>query len=258
MKIATWNVNSIRMRKERLLAWLAARSPDVLCLQELKVEDDGFPYDEIRAAGYEATVHGQKTYNGVAILSRAPIERVSAGLRDGVDDPQARLLSGLTCGVRVLCVYVPNGGEVSGERYPYKLAWLDRLCAYLERECDPEEPLAVCGDFNIAPDDRDVNRLDEWRESVFCVPEVRARFQQLLDFGLTDCFRIHHAEGGLYTWWDYRQLGFPKNNGLRIDHVLGTRALAARCSAALIDREQRKGKQPSDHAPVIAEFAKAP
>jgi exodeoxyribonuclease III len=255
MKIATWNVNSIRARQERLLAWLKAHAPDIVCLQELKVEDDAFPHDEIRAVGYHAAVHGQKTYHGVAILSRTAPEQVCSGLCDAVEDAQARLISAVIDGVTVLSVYAPNGGEVSSERFPYKLAWLDRLAAYLKRACDPSQPLIVCGDFNIAPDDRDVARPDDWRDSVFCVPEVRAAYQKLLDFGLVDCFRRHHEEGGFYSWWDYRQLSFPKNNGLRIDHLLATHGTAARCTSAFIDREQRKGKLPSDHAPVLAEFS---
>jgi exodeoxyribonuclease-3 len=255
MKIATWNVNSIRARHERLMAWLDAHAPDVLCLQELKVEDEAFLHEEVKTAGYHAAVHGQKSYNGVAILSRTPIEQVKPGLSDGVEDPQARLLSAVVAGITVLSVYVPNGGEVGGERYPYKLAWLERFQAYVARNFDPQQPLVICGDFNIAPDDSDVARPEEWRDSVLCAPELRAMFQRLLGWGLVDCFRKHHPDGGVYSWWDYRQLAFPKGNGLRIDHVLATRGVAERCSAAVIDRNQRKGKLPSDHAPVIVELA---
>lgn len=255
MKIATWNVNSVRARKDRLLAWLAAREPDVVCLQELKIEDGAFPHEDLRAAGYHAAVHGQKTYNGVAILSRTPPEQVCPGLCDDIDDPQSRLLSAVVNGVRVLSVYAPNGGEVGSERYAYKLAWYERFHAYLERECDPSTPLLACGDFNVAPEDRDVARPETWCEGVLCTPEVRTAFQKLLAFGLIDCFRQHHEEAGFYTWWDYRQLCFPKNDGLRIDHVLATRSVAERCTGVVIDREQRKGKLPSDHAPVIAELA---
>jgi exodeoxyribonuclease-3 len=254
MKIATWNVNSIKARKDRLLAWLAKHSPDVLCLQELKVDDAGFPGDEIAQTGYQVILHGQKSYNGVAILSRALASDVQIGLGDDTDDPQARLISATLHGVRVISVYAPNGGEPSSEKFVYKLAWLDRLLAHLDRTYDPSKPLIVCGDLNIAPEDRDVARPEEWNDSVLCRPEVRAAFQRLLGWGLRDCFRTQHQEPGLYSWWDYRQLGFPKNNGLRIDHILATPAVAERCTAAHIDREQRKGKLPSDHAPVLAQF----
>jgi exodeoxyribonuclease-3 len=254
MKIATWNVNSINARKERLLAWLAQHTPDVLCLQETKVEDAAFPHEDIERAGYRAVAHGQKTYNGVAILSRVPLEQVRIGLDDGVDDPQARLIAARAESVEVLCAYVPNGGEPGSDKFAYKLAWLERLAAHLQRRYDRAAPLVLCGDLNIAPDERDVARPEEWNDSVLCAPEARAGLAKLLAWGLTDCFRQHHPEPGLYSWWDYRQLGFPKNNGLRIDHILATKPLAERCRSASIDREQRKGKLPSDHAPVIAEF----
>jgi exodeoxyribonuclease-3 len=254
MKIATWNVNSIKARKERLLAWLAQHSPDVLCLQELKLEERAFPYVEIEQAGYHATVLGQKTYNGVAILSRERPEQVRMGLGDAVEDPQARIVTAVIDGLPVVSIYVPNGGEPGSEKFAYKLAWLERFNAYLERVYDRARPLVVCGDINIAPEDRDVARPEEWNSTVLCAPEVRAAFRKLVDWGLVDCFRRHHEEPGLYSWWDYRMLGFPKNNGLRIDHILATAPIAERCSNAFIDRDQRKGKLPSDHAPVVAEF----
>jgi exodeoxyribonuclease-3 len=254
MKIATWNVNSIKARMERLVAWLAANQPDVLCLQELKLEPALFPHAELRELGYHAVVHAQKTYNGVAIVARSEPQDVLTSLDDGVDDPQARAITATVEGLRVLCVYVPNGGEPSSEKFAYKLAWMERLLAHLQKRHQTSGPLLVCGDINCAPDDSDVARPDEWRQSVLCHTEVRARFQTWLDWGLHDCFRKHHPTGGVYSWWDYRQLGFQKGNGLRIDHVLATASLAERCSAARIDREQRKGKLPSDHAPVIIEL----
>lgn len=257
MKVATWNVNSIRVRLPRLLAWLGAHAPDVLCLQEIKVPEEDFPTEELRAAGYSAAVHGQRTYNGVAILSRAPAEDVRPGLRDGSEDAQSRLLSARIDGVRVYSAYFPNGGEVDSDKWRYKLAWMERLRAHLRSHADPAEPLLLCGDFNVAPEARDVARPEEWEGTVLCHPEARAALQRLVDWGLRDTFRLHHAEGGFYSWWDYRQLGFPKNNGLRIDHVFATAPMAARCRAASIDREERKGKQPSDHAPVMAEFGPA-
>jgi exodeoxyribonuclease-3 len=254
MRVATWNVNSVKARKERLLAWLGRAQPDVLCLQELKLEDHLFPREELEQAGYVAAVHGQKTYNGVAILARKPLEHVRTGFGDGVEDPQARLLRARVEGIEICSLYVPNGAAVGSDKFAYKLQWLDRLRALLEREHDPTHELVLCGDLNIAPDDRDVARPDEWSGSVLCAPEVRAAFAGLLQWGLEDCLRKHHPDGGVYSWWDYQQLGFPKNNGLRIDHILATRALAARCAHAFVDRNERKGKLPSDHAPVVAEF----
>lgn len=261
--VATWNVNSLRMRQERLLAWLAERRPDILCLQELKMEDSLFPLMEFQAAGYRALCHGQKTYNGVAILSRsehgAP-EDVVAGMGDGDPDTEARLLSATIpgLGVRVLSAYIPNGQVVGSDKYSYKLAWLARLRRYLDARCDPQTPLVLCGDYNVAPDDRDVYDPPGWADTVICHPEVRAGFQRLLDFGLSDALRLRNQQAGLYTYWDYRQLAFPKNQGLRIDHILCTAPLAARCLDAQVDRQARKGKQPSDHAPFLARFALAP
>ncbi len=255
MKIATWNVNSVKARKERLLAWLAKHSPDVFCLQELKTEDARFPLEEVRAAGYEAALHGQKTYNGVAILSRTPMRDLRAGLDDGVDDAQARLIAATVGDLRVLSAYVPNGSEVGSDKWAYKLAWLERLAAYLERHHDPGQRLLLCGDLNIAPDDSDVARPDEWKDSVLCAPPARAAFQKLVRWGLCDVLRQAHPQGGVYSWWDYRMLGFPKNNGLRIDHILATPELAKLARSAQVDRDERKGQSPSDHAPVVAEFA---
>lgn len=255
VKIATWNVNSIRARQDRLLSWLERHRPDVLCLQELKVQDDAFPFDALQAAGYHAAAHGQKTYNGVAILSRGPLEDVERGLGDDVDDPQARLIAATTFGVRVLSIYVPNGSEVGSEKYAYKLAWLGRLERHLARRYATTDALALCGDFNVAPDDLDVARPEAWAGSVLCHGEARAALERVRSFGLFDAFRRHHPEGHVYTWWDYRMLAFPKNDGLRIDHVFVTDRVLARSTAASVDRDERKGKQPSDHAPVTIEVA---
>jgi len=252
MKLATWNVNSVRARLERLLGWLGREQADVVCLQELKVTDEEFPRLELEAAGWHAAVHGQKTYNGVAILSREPAQDVRTGFGDG--DPEARLISARVGGVRVLSVYVPNGKIVGSDKWTYKLAWLDRLRAHLGATYDAGEPLAVCGDFNVAPEDRDVARVEEWRDSVLCHEEARAKLRALVAWGLVDTIRLHHAGDGPYSWWDYRMLGFPKNNGLRIDHILATRPLADRCREAYVVRDERKGKLPSDHAPVVAVF----
>ena len=258
MKVATWNVNSVRARSDRLLRWLAAHRPDVLCLQELKVQDSEFPFETLRSAGYEAAVHGQKTYNGVAILARAGPAEVERGFGDGGDDTQARLVSARVAGIRVVSVYVPNGREVGTERWAYKLEWLRRLRAWLERRCRPDEPLVLCGDFNVAPEARDVHDPAAWEPTVLFHPEARAALEGVRSWGLADTLRLHRQEDGLYSWWDYRMLAFPKNNGLRIDLVLASAPLARMCSAASIDRDERKGILPSDHAPVIAEFRDAP
>ncbi len=253
MKLATYNVNSIRARFDRLVAWLGREQPDVVCLQELKVADDEFPRLELEGAGWHCAVWGQKTYNGVAILSRAPLSVVRRGFDDGTDDAEARLLIATAGGLRVASAYVPNGQVVGSDKWAYKLAWLDRLRAWLERTAGPDAPLALCGDFNVAPEDRDVARPEAWRDSVLTHADGRARFASLLAWGLTDTLRRQYPEGeGPYTWWDYRMLGFAKNNGMRIDHILVTAPVAARCRQAWVVREERKGKQPSDHAPVVA------
>lgn len=257
LTVATYNVNSIRARLDRVLAWLGRAACDVVCLQELKVADDEFPREAFEAADWHCAVHGQRTYNGVAILSRSPLTGVSAGLGDGVADPEARLLVAHAAGVRIVSAYVPNGQTVGSTKWAYKLAWLGRLRAWLERSASPDEPLVLAGDFNVAPEDRDVARPDEWRDSVLCHAEARGALRAIVDWGLVDTVRLHHDGDGPYTWWDYRMLGFPKNNGLRIDHVLVTEPLGRGCRNAYVVRDERKGKQPSDHAPVVAELAGA-
>ena len=254
MRIATWNVNSVKARKERLLAFLGRHRPDVVCLQELKTESPGYPFEELRAAGYESAVLGQKTYNGVAILSREPQSDVATGFGDGGDESQARLVTATVGGLRIASAYIPNGKEVGSEKWPYKLEWLARLAAWASRQ-KGGPPLVLCGDFHIAPEERDVANPGAWADSVLCHPDARSAWRTLLSAGLVDSFRLHHEEGGLYSWWDYRMLGFPKNDGLRIDHVLLAATLATRCTGAFIDRDERKGKLPSDHAPVFAELA---
>ncbi len=254
LTVATWNVNSIKARLERALAWLEKAQPDVLCLQELKVRDEDFPEADIAAAGYHAVVHGQPTYNGVAILSRSEIRGAVNGMGDGVDDPQARVIAAETFGVQVVSVYVPNGAEVGSDKWDYKLDWMSRLRDYLRRELDPGDRVLVCGDFNVAPDDRDVANPDRWRESVLCHEDGRESLQSIIDLGFRDTVRSLHDGEGPYSWWDYRRLAFPKGDGLRIDHILATEPMAAVCTAAYVDRDERKGKKPSDHAPVLAEF----
>ncbi|MEY4577278.1 MAG: hypothetical protein RL701_1981 [Pseudomonadota bacterium] len=256
LKIATWNVNSVKARKERLIAWLAREAPDVLCLQELKVEDKAFPAAEVTEAGYSFVLNAQRTYNGVAILAKTELLDPRRGFGDApvIEDLQARHIEATVAGVRVISIYVPNGGDGASDKWLYKLAWLDRLLAYLEATHDKTQPLVLCGDLNIAPDDSDSARPDEWRNTVLCLPEARAAFQRLLAWGFVDVMRKHHPEGGPYTYWDYRMLGFQKGNGIRIDHILATPPLAAVCGSAVVDREERKGKLPSDHAPVYALF----
>jgi len=251
MLLATWNVNSIRARHDRFVAWIGKHQPDVLCLQELKIEASGLEALKLEEHGYRLVANCQRTYNGVAILSKEPLEDVAIGLNDGEDDPQARFVAATVKGVRVLCVYVPNGGEFGSDKYDYKLRWLDRLRAYLDANCDPAQPLAICGDFNVAPEARDVFDPALMEGDTLFHPASRAALAKVMDWGLVDAFRLHEDAAGLYSWWDYRMLGFPKNRGLRIDLVLATRSLAARVQGGFIDREERKGKQPSDHAPVL-------
>jgi exodeoxyribonuclease-3 len=254
MKIATWNVNSIRKRLDRVIPWLAEHGPDVLCLQETKVEDDKFPRAEIEAVGYHVLCHGQKAYNGVALLTREPTRDPIRGFGDDVQDSQARFLMASVGDVRVATLYVPNGQEVGSEKFRYKLDWLKRWQRWLAAHADASAPLALCGDFNVAPDDRDVYDPVAWKDQVLCHPDERSALAEACRWGLIDVFRQHHAEAGLYSWWDFRQLCFPKNLGLRIDLVLCSAPLAARCTSATIDRNARKGTAPSDHAPVMAEF----
>lgn len=255
MKIASWNVNSIRARQDRLIAWLGKARPDIICLQETKAVDDAFPLAAIRASGYEALFWGQKAYNGVAILGRGPVRALARGFNDGEDDLGARFLLAEACGVLVASVYVPNGREVGTEHYAAKLAWLGRLRRFLDREVEGSIPLALCGDWNITPDDRDVWDPEGHRDSIHCHPEERAALEHLMAYGLVDTLRLYDQSPGLYSWWDYRELGFVKDRGMRLDLVLASKPLAVRCTAAGIDREERKGKGASDHTPVWAEFA---
>jgi exodeoxyribonuclease-3 len=255
MKIVSWNINSLRKRQERLLSWLAETQPDVVCLQETKCTDEQFPELALRAAGYHSAFHGQKSYNGVAILAKTTPLDVRASLCDEEDDPQARVIAATIGSVRVYSIYAPNGQAVGSPAYDYKLKWYARLEKSLRTDERLEQYLAVCGDFNVAPEDRDVYDPDLWRDAIMCSEGERAAFQQLAAAGLIDTLRIHHREPGLFSWWDYRMLAFPKNRGLRIDAILASKSLAEHCTAAGIEREMRKGKEPSDHAPVWAEFS---
>ncbi|TNF61808.1 MAG: exodeoxyribonuclease III [Deltaproteobacteria bacterium] len=256
MKVATWNVNSIRARRQHVIDWLDAARPDVLCLQELKVTEDDFPHEEIQECGYETAVYGQKTYNGVAIVSRHPLSNVVRGLDDAEDDPQARLISGDVEGVTIFSAYFPNGGEVGSDKFEYKLRWIARLRGALEKRFDPEsDQVALCGDFNVAPWDDDIGRPAEWRSSVLACDAVREALSGLASFGLHDVVRPFHPTGGVFSWWDYRARGFERGNGLRIDHIYCTPKLAERAIGAVVDREERARKSPSDHAPVVVELA---
>lgn len=253
MKIASWNVNSLKVRLPHLLDWLAEQQPDALCLQETKLEDHNFPHVEIAAAGYQVVFSGQKTYNGVALLARQPISDVVCGNPHFADE-QKRLIAGTLGDTRVICAYMPNGQAVGSDKYDYKLRWLDALAKWLAEELAAHPKLALCGDYNIAPDDRDVHDPQAWAGQILCSEPERSAFQRLLGLGLEDSFRLFEQQEMAFSWWDYRMLGFQKNRGLRIDHVLLSAALARRCTAAGIDRAPRKRERPSDHAPVWAQI----
>lgn len=252
MKVASWNINSLRKRQDRLFAWLESSQPDIVCLQETKCTDEQFPALALQSAGYRSAYHGEKSYNGVAILSKTEPGDVRASLCDEIDDSQARVIAATINGMRVYSIYAPNGQAVGSAAYQYKLQWYARLRACLAKENATQ--LIVCGDFNVAPADEDVHDPDLWRGAIMCSDGERGAFQQLCGVGLTDTLRLHHREGGLFSWWDYRMLAFPKNRGLRIDAILASESLAKKCTGAGIDREMRKGKEPSDHAPIWAEF----
>ena len=253
-RIASWNVNSAVARTERLLSWLEKHEPDILCLQELKGLEERFPSEAVSALGYQTAIFGQKTYNGVAILSRQKAEDIRRGLDDEREETDARLISAKVGSLRVVNVYVPNGQSLDSDKFSYKLDWLERLRAYLERHHRPDEQLILCGDFNCAPEEKDIAKPEKWQDSVLTDQRVREALAALRGWGLHDTFRKHQDDGGFFSWWDYRQLGFPKNNGLRIDLIYATGSASARCGSAWIDREERKGKKPSDHAPVVAEL----
>ncbi len=251
MKIATWNVNSLKVRLPQVLQWLSDNPVDVLCLQETKTVDEKFPVAEIEAAGYQVAFSGQKTYNGVAILSRHPIADVVKNNPLHADEQQ-RIIAGTIEGVRIICAYIPNGQSLDSDKYIYKLNWLKGLHQWLEQEQKQHAQLALLGDYNIAPEDRDVHDPAAWVGQVLVSEPERAAFFRFQEMGLTDAFRMFEQPEKLYSWWDYRQMGFRLNRGLRIDHILLSAPLAARCSACVIDKVPRKWEQPSDHTPVIA------
>ena len=250
MKIATWNVNSLKVRLAHLLDWLSSAQPDVLCLQELKLEDEKFPHAEIKAAGYHAVVSGQKTYNGVAILSRDAISDVRLGLDDYVDD-QRRVITATVQGIRVMCVYCPNGQALDSDKFVYKLGWFSALQQTLAKELATHTQLAVAGDFNIAPEDRDVHDPAKWEGQNLVSPQERDAFKALIAMGLVDSFRMFEQPEKNYSWWDYREFAFRRNRGLRIDHILVSDALKPMVQACVIDKAPRKNERPSDHTPVV-------
>jgi exodeoxyribonuclease-3 len=253
LKLAAWNVNSLKVRLPHLLDWLAADRPDVVCLQELKLEDEKFPVTEIERAGYQAAYSGQKTYNGVAILARDIPESVEFGIA-GLEDPQRRVISATVGDVRLVCAYVPNGQSLDSGKYQYKLGWLKSFTGWLREELRTHPAMAVLGDFNIAPEDRDVHDPKAWEGQVLVSPAERAAFQDLLALGFKDSFRLFDQPEKSFSWWDYRMNAFKRNLGLRIDHVLLSAPLVARCTSSRILTDLRKLERPSDHAPVIAEL----
>ncbi|QIT53891.1 exodeoxyribonuclease III [Aquisalimonas sp. 2447] len=256
MKLASWNVNSLKVRLPHVLHWLETEQPDVVGLQETKLTDDNFPAAALSEAGYEAVHAGQKTYNGVAVLAKQPISETVTDI-PGVDDPQRRVMAGTIGDLRFINLYVPNGSEVGSEKYAYKLDWLARLRDWIADEMARHPRLAVVGDFNIAPADADVHDPEEWRGKILFSEPEHAALRALTDLGLEDTFRRFPQDEQVFSWWDYRMNNFKRNRGLRIDLVLASPALAAQCTASRVDVEPRRWERPSDHAPVVAEFVTA-
>jgi exodeoxyribonuclease-3 len=255
LKVATWNVNSLNVRLGHLLQWLKGEAIDIVCLQETKLTDENFPVAALTAAGYRSLFSGQKTYNGVAILLRQDTVHEVADVQTqlpGIDDEQRRLIAATIDGIRVVCAYIPNGQAIGTEKYSYKLKWIAALHDWLQSELKQYGRLLVAGDFNIAPEPRDVHDPEAWAGQVLFSEPERAAFRALLNLGLKDSFRLFDQPGRMFTWWDYRNLAFRRKQGLRIDHILISDELAVRCSACTIDAGLRKLEQPSDHAPVIA------
>ncbi len=264
LRIATWNVNSVKVRRDRVVGWIRRHEPDALCLQELKTTDEAYPADAVRETGCESAVFGQRAYNGVALVSPHPISAVRRGLAPDpgiastAQDAEARLIRGTIRGVTIFSAYFPNGRSVGEPSYARKLEWMDRLLAFLKSNFDPRDPLVLAGDFNVAPHDSDAKNPERWAGSVLCHGSAREALERIRGWGFVDVVRKHNPEGGIYSWWDYRRLAFPKNDGLRIDHVFATKPVADASTGAWVDRDQRKGgkaDKPSDHAPVVADFA---
>ncbi len=254
LKIASWNVNSLRIRLPQVLQWLESASPDVLGLQETKLQDRDFPAEALEAAGYRVAFSGQKTYNGVALLSRLPMEDLTTGFA-GCDDPQRRVLAATIGNVRVYNLYVPNGQEVGSDKYRYKLDWLTRLRDQISAEQESHPNVLLMGDFNIAPEDRDVHDPEAWAGKILCSEPERAALGKLRELGLHDTFRLFEQPESCFSWWDYRAAGFRRDLGLRIDLLLASETLCKQCVRSVIDKEPRRWERPSDHAPVFAEFS---
>ncbi|HTM64181.1 MAG TPA: exodeoxyribonuclease III [Gammaproteobacteria bacterium] len=252
-KIATWNVNSLRVRLPHVLQWLTDVKPDVLALQELKMPTEDFPHDAFTDAGYHAAVSGQRTYNGVAVISKSESKDIITDI-PGLDDPQRRILAVTVKNIRIVDLYVPNGESVESDKYKYKLTWINKVDAFLRAQLKKHPEMVVLGDFNIAPANIDVYNPADWENSVLFSKPEREAFQKMLDAGFKDCFRELSPEDQSYSWWDYRMNAFRRNMGLRIDHILASKSLFAGCKNCHIDKEPRKWERPSDHAPVIAEF----
>jgi len=254
LRIATWNVNSARARLPRIVDWLAVEKPDVVCLQEIKCVDEQFPAEPIEELGYHIETHGQKTYNGVAILSKSTPEDVVKGMPDDGDDEQSRVIAATVEGVRILNLYVVNGKEVGDPKYDFKLAWMDRVAQYIKNDFVISDPVVVTGDFNVTFDDRDLYDPEKWRDKILCSAPEREALAKIMKPGLHDAFRHFHDEAGHYTWWDFRTRGFQRGNGLRIDHFLMSDAALSACTDVHVDTEERGREKPSDHAPVVATF----
>ncbi|GAB4394024.1 MAG: exodeoxyribonuclease III [Gammaproteobacteria bacterium] len=253
LSIATWNINSLRVRLAQLLTWLNKHQPDIMTLQETKVTDDQFPLEVFTQLGYHTIYAGQKTFNGVAILSREAPSDVMTDIA-GLDDPQRRILIASIGKIRVINLYVPNGAAVDSEKYIYKLNWLKQVTTHIKMELTQHSQVVVLGDFNIAPADQDVHDPEKWRGNVLFSEPERLALQELLACGLKDTFRLFEQAPASFSWWDYRAAAFRRNHGLRIDHILASEALAAKCQLCQIDKAQRQLERPSDHAPVVAEF----
>jgi exodeoxyribonuclease-3 len=255
LAVATWNVNSIAVRLPQVIAWLERHRPEVLCLQETKIPDEKFPHGPFEALGYRVAASGQRTYNGVAIASRLPIEDLLAGLPGDDETAQKRSIAAAIAGIRIVNVYVPNGAEVGSPKFAYKLEWLARLRGFLDRLCAPSEALLLCGDLNVAPEARDVYDVQAVQGKVLYHPDEHRALAHLRDWGLLDALRLHRQDAGLFSWWDYRVGAFRRNLGMRIDHIWVSEPLARRCTACWIDTEPRRLERPSDHTPVVATFA---
>lgn len=254
MKITSWNVNSLKVRLDQVLEWLDANQPDVIGLQETKLKDDKFPVEAIQKAGYHAAFSGQATYNGVALLSREPADDVRVEVPD-FDDPHRRVIAGTFNGVRVVNLYVVNGKAVGDEKYEWKLKWLEAVTRWIAEEAKANDKLVVVGDFNIAPEDRDVHDPEAWHEKILCSTPERTALENMMALGLTDTYRLFEQPERVYSWYDYRQMAFRRKMGLRIDLLLASKAMAEKCTASDIDLEPRRNERPSDHAPVSAVFS---